>query len=228
MRFERFSLENCNHATGAVVVIDVLRAFSTASYAFAAGAEAIIAVGTVEETFAIKAQHPTYLALGEVQGLPVPGFDLWNSPSELQGWDFSGRRLIQRTTNGTKGIVRSVNASTLLAGGFCNAAATARYLHCLQPSMVSFVITGVGPNGKGDEDYALADYLEALLRGDNTEPAPFLERVRGSQTGQIFADPLRPEFPAADLDYCARADIHDFAMQVRREDAWFVIRPVFN
>jgi 2-phosphosulfolactate phosphatase len=37
MHFNYLSLEECEHAVGVVVVIDVLRAFTTAAYAFAGG-----------------------------------------------------------------------------------------------------------------------------------------------------------------------------------------------
>jgi 2-phosphosulfolactate phosphatase len=63
-------------AMGPVVAIDVLRAFSTAAYAFAAGAQTIALVGTVEEAFTLKKQIPDALIMGEVEGLPVKGFDL--------------------------------------------------------------------------------------------------------------------------------------------------------
>jgi 2-phosphosulfolactate phosphatase len=53
---------------GAVVVIDVIRAFSTAAYAFDAGASAIYLVATVDEALAFKAAHPDVLAMGEDHG----------------------------------------------------------------------------------------------------------------------------------------------------------------
>ncbi|MGB9800251.1 MAG: 2-phosphosulfolactate phosphatase, partial [Thermanaerothrix sp.] len=45
--FQRANLETCAQAADIVVVIDVLRAFSTAAYAFAAGADRILLVSTV-------------------------------------------------------------------------------------------------------------------------------------------------------------------------------------
>ena len=44
--------------TGAVVVVDVIRAFTTAAYAFGAGAEAIYLVAGVDEALQFKAAHP--------------------------------------------------------------------------------------------------------------------------------------------------------------------------
>ncbi len=53
---------------GAVVVVDVIRAFTTAACAFAAGADAIYLVATVEEALAFKHRTPGALAVGEVGG----------------------------------------------------------------------------------------------------------------------------------------------------------------
>ena len=63
-----------------MVVIDVLRAFTTAAYAFAAGARRIWLVETVEEALAVKAARPGTLAMGENRGRWVEGFDFSNSP----------------------------------------------------------------------------------------------------------------------------------------------------
>jgi hypothetical protein len=58
---------------GAVVVIDVIRAFTTAAHAFASGASEIYLVGTVDEALAFKAAHPGTLAMGEAHGLRPDG-----------------------------------------------------------------------------------------------------------------------------------------------------------
>jgi 2-phosphosulfolactate phosphatase len=46
--FEYLTLDDCTTARGTVIVIDVLRAFSTAAYTFAAGASEILLVSAVE------------------------------------------------------------------------------------------------------------------------------------------------------------------------------------
>ena len=58
MRFNYTTLETCHTATGIVLVIDVLRAFSTAAYAFSRGAKEIRLVSTVEEALELKSQLP--------------------------------------------------------------------------------------------------------------------------------------------------------------------------
>jgi 2-phosphosulfolactate phosphatase len=220
--------DTCGEALGAVVAIDVIRAFTTAAFAFAAGAREIVLVGTVEEALALRTRFPGSLVMGEVGGLKAEGFDFGNSPGDLVGQDLSGRRMIQRTSAGTQGMVRSVCADPLLAASFVCAGATVRFLRRVAPASVTFVITGIYPDQDGDEDAACADYLAALLRGESPEAAPFLRRVYESRPGQVFADPARPEFPSTDLDYCTQVDRFDFAMLASREDGLLVMRPVFG
>src|SRR5512136_1543681 len=107
MRFQYTTLETCYKAKNTVVVIDVIRAFSTAAYAFGAGAESITLVSGVKEALELRAAIPGALVMGEVGGIKVDSFDFGNSPAEFLGLDLSGKALIQRTSAGTQGIVRA-------------------------------------------------------------------------------------------------------------------------
>jgi 2-phosphosulfolactate phosphatase len=227
MQIARATCDTCADADDAVVAIDVLRAFSTAAFAFAAGAREIVLAGTVEEALALRARFPGSLLMGEVDGLPMEGFDFSNSPGDVLGRDLTGRRMIQRTSAGTQGMVRSVRADPLLAASFVCAGATARFLQRASVAHVTIVITGAySAEVDGDEDAACADYLEALLRGEALDTAPLLRRVRDSWPGRLFTDPAKPAFPSADLDYCTQVDRFDFAMLAGREEGLLVMRPM--
>ena len=234
MIFSRATLDNCAAATGTVVVIDVLRAFSTAAYAFAAGVSEILLVREVEEAEALRLQFPEARITGEVGGRHVPGFDFGNSPGELMGADLAGRRLIQRTSAGTQGVVLSSAADHLLAASLVCASATAAYIRRLAPEQVTFVITGQSDSSAwdADEDAACADYLEALLQGEDPAPELFIdqnkiiERVRNSPTGLLFADPEALHLPLPDLEYCLQINRFDFAMPVRRQNGLVVLSRV--
>jgi 2-phosphosulfolactate phosphatase len=225
-RIEQANLETCGEAADTVVVIDVLRAFTTAAYAFAAGASEIMLVSTVAEALALRERFPGALVMGEVHGLPVEGFDFSNSPAEIAGHDLGGRRLIQRTSAGTQGVVRSLRAETLLATSFVCASATVSYIKRHAPTCVTFVITGIHTDRDGDEDAACADYMAALLRGERPDTEPFLQRVRDSLPGRWFADPAQPDYPAEDLDLCTAVDRFEFAMRVERRDGLLVMQTV--
>ena len=225
MEFEYETLDTCSRATGLVVVIDVIRAFTTAAFAMAAGATAITMAGSVEDAIMRRNQIPKALLMGEEQGLPPEGFDFGNSPSAIDGMDLNRCHLVFRTSNGTQGVVRSVRADTLLAGSFCCAQATVNYIKRLSPKRVSFVITGAGPGGRGDEDLACAEYLAALLKDSNPNPESYLKRVKGSLAGKFFADPANTQFLWQDIECCIDLDRFDFALEIMRRDDGLVMVP---
>src|SRR5215468_11645514 len=113
MKFHYANLETCHTATGLVIVIDVIRAFTNAAVIFSRSAREIYPVSTVEEALEFKRQIPNSLASGEVGGLPPEGFDFGNSPTQTNAFDLNGRIIVQRTGAGTQGAVRCINRSEL-------------------------------------------------------------------------------------------------------------------
>ncbi|HSG44090.1 MAG TPA: 2-phosphosulfolactate phosphatase [Anaerolineales bacterium] len=223
MKFHYTNLDTCHTATGAVVVVDVLRAFSTAAYALSRGAEKIILVGDVEEALALKSQIPNSKAMGEVRGIQPKDFEFGNSPTEIRELDLTGITMIQRTSTGTQGAVRCKKADVLLVSSFVVAGATTRYIKSLAPGDVTFVITGETYNG-GDEDFACAEYMENQLKGQTLDPESYIQRVHDSEDAQEHLDPKRPEFPLADLEYCTDIDAFDFAMIIEKENDLLIMR----
>lgn len=223
LKFHYTTLETCHEATGVVIVIDVLRAFSNAAYAFSRGAKEIILVSTVEEALDLKAQTPNSKAMGEVGGLAPDGFDFGNSPTQIREQDLTGVTLIQRTGAGTQGAVRSKKADYLVAASFLVASSTIRYISKFEPTEVTFVITGIFNN---EEDIACAEYMEALMKGNQPDIQPFVERVFRSRDALQHLDPAQTGFPLSDLDYCTQIDQFDFAMPIAREDGKLVMRPI--
>jgi 2-phosphosulfolactate phosphatase len=224
MNITSVTIDRSTEASGMAVVIDVLRAFTTAAIAFDRGASDILLAATVEEALALKARFPGSLAMGEVATLAIPEFDLSNSTAEIAKQDLQGRRLIHRTSNGTQGVHRSVNAQELVATSFPTAAATAKYILSANPKSVTFIITGVTPDRDGDEDQACADYIAELLRGSHPDPRPYVERVYRSDVGKWFTDPLKPEYPMEDLELATAVDGLGFAMPITREGDLLVMR----
>jgi 2-phosphosulfolactate phosphatase len=218
------NLAECDGVAGCVVVIDVLRAFTTAAHAFHAGAARISLVDTIEAAFALRDRTQNSLLMGEERGVHIPGFDFENSPVEISTADLNGRALIQRTSAGTQGVVACRGVETLLAASFVCAAATARYLAQTWPSELTFIITGASARRDGEEDRAAAEYIAALVVGDQPNPEPFLARAMQSDAAQLFIDLGTPK-ATADLSACLRADTHDFAMPIAREAEELVIRP---
>ncbi|HNN46236.1 MAG TPA: 2-phosphosulfolactate phosphatase [Azospira sp.] len=210
-----------------VVVIDVLRSFSTAAYAFAAGAGLIYPVETIAAARRLQAAMPGALTTGAVGGGdPIPGFDFGNTPTVFQNLRLDNRPLIQSTAAGAHGITRFNQVRALFAGSLVCARATAAAIAALNPSEVTFVITGEWVDRDGDEDIACADYLAALLNGTNPDPLRYEQRVRNSDFGRRFLAEDNPNLPTSDLELCAVANRFDFAMQASRLHDHMVLRRV--
>ncbi|WP_028993868.1 2-phosphosulfolactate phosphatase [Azonexus hydrophilus] len=228
MRFSRVFLNRVQaRPTDAdtVVVIDVLRSFTTAAVALARGASAIYPVENVSSAAGLAGQMENALSVGAVGGGdPVPGFDFGNSPAQLAGLDLSGRNLVMSTAAGVRGLQRFHHARRLYACALVCARTTAAAIRADKPDEVCFVITGEWVDRDGDEDIACADYLEALLLGEQPAAEHYAQRVRDSDFGRRFSTGTWPNLPAADLDLCAQVDLFDFAMPVQRENGRLVIR----
>ncbi len=226
MQFIRTNLAGCAQVTGLAVVIDVLRAFTTAGYLFAAGVERILLVSGVDEALDLHQRFPGSLLLGEIDGIPIQGFDLGNSPAQLPPEGLAGKTIVQRTTAGTQGVVLATRAEPMLTAGLTNAGATARAIRRLAPATVTFIQTGQFlEEGWGDEDVACADLIEARLRDLPVDPAAIAARVRQSRSG-LHYDGTRPAFPPADLELALRFDCFDFAMLVTKKDGLHILQAV--
>lgn len=212
MRFHYLNLDQCSQAEGIVVVIDVLRAFSTAAYAFEAGVDSIAVVGDIEEAFELQRSDPDLVLIGEQRGWPVEGFDFGNAPSEMIEADLKDRRAVMRTTAGTQGVVRTLHAEILLAASLVCGHATAEFIRQQQPGAVSFIITGVKGAEFGDEDQACADYIVNLLMDRPTDIESIKARVINSGWGMRFNNPDYPFLEGNDLELCTAIDRFDFYM----------------
>ena len=206
---------------GPVVVIDVIRAFTTAAYAFGAGASAIYLVATVDEALRFTAEHPDTLAMGEDHGRRPDGFDFPNSPVAVSRADLTGRTMVQRTSAGTQGIVAAVDATRLWAASLVCASATAHAVEVSGLGDPSYVITGCfpdRPDDTGDDDRLTADLIERARTGRpidaSTAAQQLLETMEASRTlalGVEHCDPL-------DIEFAAQVDRFDFAMEVTIDD----------
>jgi 2-phosphosulfolactate phosphatase len=203
---------------GAVVVIDVIRAFSTAAYAFDAGASAIYLVATVDEALAFKAAHPDVLAMGEDHGRRPEGFDFPNSPAAVSRADLSGRTMVQRTSAGTQGVVGAVHATRLWAASLVCASATARAVEASDLGDPTYVITGCfpdRPDDTGDDDRLTADLIERARTGRplnaHETARRLLDTMEASRTLALGAEHCHP----LDIEFASHVDRFDFAMEVK-------------
>jgi 2-phosphosulfolactate phosphatase len=107
------------------IVIDVLRFSSALVTMFARGLDVAIVASSLEEARRLSRQNNGLLC-GERGGRPPTGFDFGNSPAEFQELDFSGKRAVLYTTNGTRAIARAARADALFVGALLNLRAVAQ------------------------------------------------------------------------------------------------------
>ena len=209
-------LEGARTATGHAVIVDVFRAFTTAAFCVAAGAREIVLVNDHAQALAMKRADPTLFLSGEIDGRPIAGFDVGNSPSAIEHMDLQGRRVVQRTSSGTQGVVAATGARAIVLGSFVIAAATVRYLR-ERAEEVTIVAMGQNAKEDADEDLLCARYLAAALRG---EPLP--------PTQVTLVEEWPDWFPRRDAELALDVDRFSFALPVRRENGVLVARPHYG
>jgi 2-phosphosulfolactate phosphatase len=133
-------------SSGHVVVIDVLRATTVIVQALASGARDVRPCLEVDEARSLAAtlNAEEFVLGGEREGLPIPGFDLGNSPCDYTPQAVGSKTVVFTTTNGTKAMNRcqAAAAKPVLIAGFVNRAAIAGRLR--SASRVHLVCSGTG------------------------------------------------------------------------------------
>ncbi|MDQ0797643.1 2-phosphosulfolactate phosphatase [Streptomyces sp. B1I3] len=202
-------------------MVDVMRAFTVAAWAFGRGAERIVLSESLDEALTLKARHPDWMTIKD--GPPAPGFDAVNSPGLLRAMDLGGRTVVQKTTAGTVGALAVKEASLVLCAGFVVAEATARLLRTRKHDDVTFVVTG--EDGHADEDLACAQYIARRAAGPGTDAAGFLRRAAESRAAAELAQGVRRGVHPDDVALCLELDRFPFAMVAAPEGSLMVLRP---
>jgi len=197
------------------VVIDVLRATSTATRALAAGYERVICTDSIERALALRA--PGRTLAGERGCVIPPGFDLGNSPLE------SARRytdeLVLATTNGAPAIVAaSETAGTVLLACLLNMDAVLSALRaaCAGTTRTVQVVCAGTDDTPALEDAYVAGRLCAGLKGSRSDAALIAQSVAASHSSPLAALSASANACvlvkvgcADDITYCARESVLD-------------------
>ena len=204
------------------VVIDVLRATSTATQALAAGYRRVLCVGSIERAGELRTRDR--VLAGERHCVKPPGFDQGNSPREAL--DRRGEELVLATTNGAPTIVAAAAcAPTVLLACLLNLdAVVMELLRREDPHGADLQIVCSGTDGAvALEDVYVAGRLIARLRGPRTDAALVAEAVaRAFPTpfealaASADAAALRAAGLTADIVDCARESELDVVPAVVR------------
>ncbi len=220
MRINRLSLaEGSRQARGTAVIIDVFRAFSCEPLMFHFGASRVILSDDIEECLAM---HGEAVLVGEQDELPIPGFDLTNSPFMIiQGGRslFGGRAVVHRTTSGVTGALAALTtADEVLLASYLTARATAEYINRQAPNLVSIVAMGIRSVEIAPEDEFCGDYIESILTGKPYDHIRALDEILRNETSLKFFRGDKAYLPREDPAICLQRDLFDFALRAKRED----------
>jgi 2-phosphosulfolactate phosphatase len=213
-------LPGAQAARGIAVIIDVFRAFTCAPLMFSLGIQKIILASTPAEGFALKDKNPDVILVGEVGGIPIKGFDLGNSPTQILKQDpsfFDGRMVVQRTSSGVQGALAALDAADeVLLGSYALAKSTAQYIRTKKADRVSIVAMGWNLEVKAPEDEHCARYIAHMLEEGDYNHNQALRDIIFHETTQKFLRGDKVHYPPSDPILCLQRDIYDFVLRAER------------
>jgi 2-phosphosulfolactate phosphatase len=207
-----------------VVVIDVLRASTVIARALDNGAKAVVPFESSDEVV-VRAKtfsRADVLLAGERRMLPIPGFDLGNSPSEFTREVVEGKTLLMTTTNGTAVMLAVSGARDVLVASYVNFTVVLTFLRTALRGGTDIALVCAGRDRHFSlEDAACAGrYVQQLLKGhaklepnDAALAATMIHGKYGDNLTKLFAASTHGKALAAagfadDLTACAAIDSH--------------------
>jgi 2-phosphosulfolactate phosphatase len=208
-----------------VAVIDVLRASTTVAVALDNGAKSVIPADSADEVITRSKQFErSHVRLaGERRMLPIPGFDLGNSPVEFTPEAVAGCTVLISTTNGTRALLGMQGARDIVIASYVNLSAVSAMLRSAARSDLDISIVCAGTEGHFSlEDAACAGrYVRALtnrsssalVQNDAAQACALIDRKYGDNIAKIFKDSshgkaLEEAGFGDDLVACAAVDSH--------------------
>jgi 2-phosphosulfolactate phosphatase len=111
----------------AIVAVDVIRASTTAVTAAALGWR-VYPAGSIEAAVRLAADLELPILAGELGGVQPYGFDLQNSPTQMEALERSGRPIILLSTSGTRLMAEASRRAKTYVGCLRNVSALAAHL----------------------------------------------------------------------------------------------------
>ena len=205
-----------------VAVIDVLRASTSIAAALANGARAVVPLDTSEEvvTRAKTFARSEVRLAGEQRMLPIPGFDLGNSPREFTPDAVGGKTVLICTTNGTRTVTAVQGARDVVIASYVNFTAVLTLLRTALRGGADVAVVCAGRNRQFSlEDAACAGrYVHHVTRrltsvelNDAAIAASLIDRKYGDDLTRLFlasahGRALREAGFGDDLSVCAAVD----------------------
>lgn len=171
----------------AVVAVDVIRATTTAVTGVSLGRQCF-PVSSVEEAASLAAKLSNPLLVGEVGGNMPYGFDLQNSPVQLESRTDINRPMILLSTSGTRLITEFRDNEVLYVACLRNFTALTAQLLAHHPKVA---LVGAGTRGEfREEDQLCCAWIAEEMIGQGYKPenqmtVEIVERWRGASVDII-------------------------------------------
>lgn len=205
-----------------VAVIDVLRASTSIATALGNGARAVIPLESPDDvmTRAKALERSDVLLAGERKMLPIPGFDLGNSPLEFKREVVEGKTVLMTTSNGTSAISNAQGARDVVVASYVNYTAVLTMLRTALRGGTDITIVCAGR----ERQFALEDAgcagryvsnvakrLAGIELNDAAQACALIDRKYGDQIVKLFeasehGRSLRDAGFGDDLAACAAVD----------------------
>ncbi len=208
----------------AVAVIDVLRASTSIAVALDNGARAIIPFENSEDAVSrAKAFERSDVRLaGERKSLPIPGFDLGNSPLQYTRDAVDGKTILMATTNGTGAITATQGARDVIVSSYVNFSASMSMLRAALRTGTDVVLLCAGQDRRfaledaacaGRFAHHISKRLTSVALNDGAQACILIDKKYGDNLMKLFdasahGRSLREAGFGEDLAVCAAVDSH--------------------
>ncbi len=208
-----------------VVVIDILRATSSICVGFNTGVSLFRPVAHPEQ--ALNLESLGFIAAAERNGQKLDGFKLGNSPFDYLNPGLKNQKVAITTTNGTRCLHLSYEASEIIIGSFLNLEAVSQYCLAASRDVVAFCAGWKDKFNLEDTLFAgaLAQSLQShfVVECDSTLAAIDLYRLASSDlSGYIKKASHAQRFERLgiekDIDFCMQTSLYHFVPKLVGDD----------
>lgn len=204
------------------IIIDVFRAFTTASYVLEQSPKKYILTSRCHVISRLAKSFQNPLLIGKPEKGSHLLYDIPNSPTRTKEVKVKERAILHRTEAGAKGILKAKNTDLVLAVGLVNANATAQYIHTLPQAKIEVFPMGHEGITPSIEDHICQLYIQACLRGEKMALSPFLSTLRKGP-GRYFFSQDQWQYPIEDFECCINTGRFNFAIQAEVKEDYAVL-----
>jgi 2-phosphosulfolactate phosphatase len=207
-----------------VAVVDVLRASTSIAAALGNDARTIIPLEGADEVI-VRSKDFTrsqIILAGEQKMLPIPGFDLGNSPQAFTRDAVEGKTILITTTNGTRALLGVQGARDIVIASYVNFTAVLTMMKIAAGSNTDIAIVCASEEGSFTlEDAACAGrYVRAIPKradsvqvNDAASASVLIEKKYGDNIAKVFKESthgqaLEEAGLGDDLAACAKVDAY--------------------